>query len=76
MTEYRIGQPLAEGQSPLVLHGDDDAGYRLAAWKPDGSLVHSVYFREGLESALENLNRQIAGWPVGPFTLDDVKAAA
>ncbi len=76
MTIYRLGQPLAEGQSPLVLHGDDDAGYRLAAWMPDGSTVRSVHFREGLESALDNMNKQIAGWPVGPFTVDDVKEAA
>lgn len=74
---YRIGKPLEEGQSPLRLIGDDEGGYRLEVWHPHGGDVIFLHHRaEGLERVVNVMNERIAGWPIGPFTVEDVRAAA
>ena len=85
---YRIGKPLEEGQSPLHMFRPKPGMVTIAVYRPDGIEAVNVTISEEPKlsdedwharvvfPALAALNKRIAGWPIGPFTVEDVRAAA
>ena len=72
---------MTDQNSPLRVHHRLDGRTMISVHHPDSDEtvnvgVTSDIWPDHIAPAIAALNKHIAGWPVGPFTVDEVRAAA